>query len=81
MMGKKPDMEDPKMLKDFLAQLAKLSPSERGYIKKMLGSHLKQKISGTQIEEAFHEIEMKFKNDLTSEELTTLKKELINLVS
>lgn len=81
LMGKKPDMTDPKMLKDFLAQLAKLSPSERAYIKKMLGNHLKQKISGAQIEAAFHEIETKFKDELTPEELVTLKKELIDLVS
>lgn len=74
-------MADPKMLKEFLTQLHKLSPTEHEYIKKMLGNHLKQKISSAQIEAAFHEIEEKFKNELTADELTTLKKELIFLVS
>lgn len=80
-LTKQPDMADPKMLRDFLTQLSKLSPAEREYIKKMLGSHLKQKITGPQIETAFHEIELKFKNELSQEELATLKKELIYLVS
>jgi len=80
-LTKQPDMADPKMLRDFLTKLSTLSPTEREYIKKMLGSHLKQKISGNQIEIAFREIELKFKNELTGEELATLKKELIYLVS
>ncbi|MCX6788744.1 MAG: hypothetical protein WCO21_00160 [bacterium] len=81
LIKKQPDMNDPKMLKDFLVQLGKLSPTERLYIKKMIGNHLKQKISRDQVEGAFGEIESKFKNDLTPDELATLKKELIELIS
>lgn len=78
---KQPDAMDPKMIRDFLKQMSKLSPTERAYIKQMMGSHLKQKISPADMERAFKEMDPKFQSEFTPEELNKLKEEIIDLLS
>ncbi len=72
---------NPKMIRDFLKQISKLSPTERAYVKQMMGSHLKQKISPADMERAFKEMDPKLQNEFTPEELATLKKEMVDLLS
>ena len=72
---------DPKMIRDFLKQIGKLSPTERAYVKQMMGNHLKQKISPVDMERAFKEMDPKLQNEFTPEELKKLKEEMMDLLS
>ena len=57
------------MMREFLTQMSKLSPTERQFVKKILGNQLKQKLSPAQFDIAFKEMEPKLGADLKPEEL------------
>ena len=74
---KPPAIPDAAMLRKFIEQISKLSPSEKAFVKKMVGSKIKGAVSLPDVERAFTELETHLSKDLTPEELRALKRELI----
>ncbi|MFA6407829.1 MAG: hypothetical protein WCV80_03970 [Candidatus Paceibacterota bacterium] len=81
LMRFKKDPQNPETIREFLKQIGKLSSEERAYIKSMVGTHLKQKVSPKDLERGFEGFEKNLEKDFTPEEITKLKQELLSFFS